>query len=456
MNKFKILPLLLFISFYSAAQVNTSKLNQYIALQNKRIGFSGVVLISKNNKVIYEQAIGKSSVELDIPLTANSKFKIASISKSFTAMLVMLALKDGKLKLSDSLAMYFPDLKGNDWRKITIDQLLSHRSGIPHDEGIVDYWLVKSLLALNNQQALTEIFKMQLLFKPGTDAKYSSPGYFLLAAILEKLYNKSFADILKEKITQPLKMDNTGIYNVRKIIPGISSSYHLLGDSLIVAPFRDFSLMKGSGDMYATAGDMNKWLNSFSGDIWGVGTVKQSFTSHSGKAMHSNDDTYGYGWFIRPASQQLKTACYHGGGTYGCSAIAVWYPDEKLSIVVLSNVSAQPVNEIWADIEKIIFNEPFELPQLKETIKLTPDQLQKYQGLYISEPAGMELQLIASNQQLFAKMGGSPAFEIFPESALSFYGKKMNIKFVFKTNQQGIITSLQADGRGQVITFNKK
>src|SRR5690606_3553269 len=148
-----------------AQSTNASKLlNQYLTIQEKRIGFNGVVLIAKNDTVLYKEAIGKASFELNIPLTINSKFKIASISKSFTAMLTTLAVNEGKVNLNDSLALFFPELKDSLWRRITIDQLLSHRSGIPHNEGIIDYWLFKSLLPLNNKQSIAEIFKTKLLF----------------------------------------------------------------------------------------------------------------------------------------------------------------------------------------------------------------------------------------------------------------------------------------------------
>jgi CubicO group peptidase (beta-lactamase class C family) len=440
-----------------AQQAATGKLlHQYLSIQQKRMGFNGVVLISKNNQLLYKETIGQASVELNVPLHINSVFKIASVTKSFTAMLVMQAVQEQKLTLSDSLASFFPDLKEHAWRSITIEQLLLHRSGIPHNEGIADYWLFKSLLALNRQQALAEIFKTKLLFNPGTSVKYSSPGYFLLATILENLYHKNYDVILKEKITGPLGMSHTGIASTRTIIPGMVAPYHLLGDSLIVAPYRDFSLMKGSGDMYATAGDLLKWANSFSGNQWNDNITRQIFASHPGNVLTNDGDPYGYGWYIRPATDLVKAAYYHGGGSYGCSAITVWYPQQKISVVVLSNVSVLPVNELWADIEKILFNQPFKLPQLNTKLALNVAQLKRFEGQYTSTDGKMELAIIANNQQLYARLGNNPAFEIYPESALGFYGKKVNIKLAFQQDQEGLITGLVADGRGQIITFNKK
>ncbi|MFD2147945.1 serine hydrolase domain-containing protein [Mucilaginibacter antarcticus] len=458
MGRFKslLLVMLLIGSINSWAQPTAAGklLHQYLLVQQKRLGFNGVVLISKNNRIIYTEVIGRSSVELDVPIKANAVFKIASITKSITAMLVMIAVREGRLKLTDSLVTFFPELKEPSWRNITVDQLLSHRSGIPHNEGIADYMLFKALLPLTKQQALAEIFKTKLVFNPGTSAKYSSPGYFLLAAILEDNYKKSYESILKEKITQPLVMNQTGVANTRLVIPNMVSSYHLLGDSLIVAPYRDFSLMKGSGDMYASAGDLLNWTNSFSGDQWG--DIKaQVFAPHSGLPLHNNKDLYGYGWFIHNNAEPTKMAYFHGGGTYGCSALTALYPQKKISIVILSNISTLPVNEIWADIEKIIFNEPFKLPNKTDKVAINAAELNKMAGHYSTDDGKMQLDIMANNKQLYAKLGANPAFEIYPESPLGFYGKKVNIKFTFKQDQEGVITGLLADGRGQNLSFNK-
>lgn len=455
---------LLFVGFLSLSQHcvaqtldgnNIKLLNEYLAIQQKRIGFNGVVLIAKNDTILFNEAFGKASYENNTSLTLGSKFKIASITKSFTAMLTALAVKDGKLNFDDSLAMFYPQLKDSSWRKITIEQMLSHTSGIPHNEGIADYWLFTSLLPLNNQQALDEIFKMKLLFIPGTDVKYSSPGYFMLASILEKIYQQSHANLLKEKITTPLGMAQTGIFNTKAIIADMSYPYHLLGDSLIVAPYRDFSLMKGSGDMYSNAHDLSKWLTSFEGNIWDDEIKEKIFTPHT-KGVNNNDDSYGYGWFIRSSNDHYKLAHYVGGGTFGCSAISVWYPTEKMAIIILSNISTLPVNELWSDLETIIFNKPFKLPEIKRDLKISFDQLEKFKGSYIANTGDTKLLIISENEHLYAKLGNNPIFEIYSVTSLGFYGKKVNVKFTFQQNTEGEIIGLVAEGRGQVLIFNKE
>ncbi|MGN7721175.1 serine hydrolase [Chitinophaga sp. 22620] len=432
--------------FSVACSGQSALLHKYLTAQHERIGFNGVVLVTKNNRVLYQENIGKASQELNVPMSAGAVFRIASVSKQFTAMLVVLAAQEGRLRLDDSLAMFFPALKDPQWRQINLKQLLSHTSGIPHNEGISDYWILKSRLPLTKEQALAEISGMKLLFTPGTDMKYSSPGYFLLACILETVYQRPYASILEEKILQPLQMKHSGVYATGKIVPGMVSAYHLLNDSLIVAPHRDFSLMKGSGDLYSTAEDLAKWNNSFAGnDTWKDSLQKLLFTIHASKTP-----AYGYGWFIRA---DKRRAYFHGGGTFGCSALSAWYPDEKISVVILSNVSVLPVNELWNDIEKIIFNEPFELRN-DRTIQMSAGELGVFTGRYTQ--GTQALSILQADGRLYAKLGNNPAFEIFPEEKHKFFGRKVNVRFTFQLDGEGNVVGVEAEAQGEKRYFRKE
>lgn len=410
-------------------------LEQYLQLQHERIGFSGVLMVYKDQRPLHQVKIGMASNELEIPLSFDSKFRVASVSKQFTAMLTALAMEERKLQAKDSLSVFFPELQDPQWRQITVQQLLAHTSGIPHNEGIADYWTITSRLPLTKEQALQAIFRM----KRSPDAGYSSPGYFLLACILEKVYGKSYAMLLEEKILGPLQMHHTGVLSGHRIITGLTAGYHLLGDSLIMAPYRDYSLMKGSGDLYSTAADLQLWNNSLLDDgRWSADVKRQLFSIHNKKL------SYGYGWYINPE----KTRYWHGGGTFGCSAISAVYEPEKLSIVLLSNVSVLPVNELLADIERIVRGQPFEMPVLQQQIRLGDEQLKAFVGTYVHD--GQELRILQQGNQLYAKMGNRPPFEIYPKSNREFYGKKVNVQLIFKED------GLETEVRGQTLRFNKQ
>lgn len=438
----------LFILLSSIAGAGqTALLQKYLDIQHQRINFNGTVLVTKNTQPLYQLSIGNASQELNIPITPEDVFKIGSITKQFTAVLVVLAAQEGKLKLSDSLPMFFPDLKDSRWRQITLHQLLSHTSGIPHNEGITNYWSMKSCLPFSKARALKEILGMQLLFDPGTDMKYSSPGYLLLASVLESVYHLSYGQLLQEKILVPLQLDHTGEIVTGKVIPGMVSAYHLLNDCLMAAPFRDNSLMKGSGHLYSTAMQLAKWNHGISTDAIVNDTTRSLlFTPHT-----KNPPYYGYGWFIRPGK---RPAYYHGGGTFGCSALSAWYPEEHMSIIILCNVSGLPVNEMWNDIEKIVFKEPFELPEIVSTIQLNAADLGVFAGKYKQNDQLLDINVISG--RLYAKMGSNPTFEIYPEDQLHFFGKKANVRFTFISDENGNITGLKANLRGKDIGIFKK
>lgn len=424
-----------------------NRLQEYLEIQQQRIHFNGVVLVTKDNHVLHRAHTGTASYELNVPMSDETVFRIASVSKQFTAALIALAEEEGRLRPDDSLSTFFPDLADAGWRKISLLQLLSHTSGIPHNEGIPDYWPLKSRLPIYGKQALAEIFAMKLLFKPGTGMHYSSPGYGLLAHILEIVYRQPYAQILEEKILRPLQLRHTDVYTEGRLVPGMASPYHVQGDSLRTAPYRDFSLMKGSGDLYSCAEDLSRWNNSFStSGLWSEKLKERLFTPPFPRISG-----YACGWLIRPEGRR---AWYHGGGTFGCSALSAWYPDEKVSILILSNVSVLPVNELWRDIEKIVFNETFELPALTQSIRMDAAQLQAYAGRYRQEQRELQIMLVGS--QLYAKMGANPAFEIYPENKMTFFGKKVNIRLTFKSDDAEQITGLEADVRGQVHQFIKQ
>ena len=450
-----LIQFLLTVSASNAQQViDGDQLHQYLNIQQQRLGFNGVVMVSSNGRTVFADSIGQASLELGVPLSTKSVFRLASISKSFTATLTLLAINEGKFTIQDSLAKFFPQLKDPQWRKITIDQLLSHRSGIPHNEGIEDYWKEKSTIELSRGMALKEIFSLKLAATPGTESKYSSPGYFLLASILENTYAKSYGDLILEKICIPLQLSHTGQLNNSKIIPHLVSPYQLAEEMLTMAPYRSFSLMKGSGDLYASAGDLLRFANSFGNGKWPLKLEKEMFAAHSEEPV-GHGDLYGYGWFIKNSHEEIPKAYYHGGGSFGVSTLVAFYPEEKLAIALLCNVAVLPVNEIWADLEKMIFGKPFAMPLIRKNMTITTNEIKSLPGNYVSDN-GMQLQVISQSGKLYAKLGNNPLFEIFCEEPMKYYGKKVSIDFIFEEGADGKANQIKAMGMGKLFSFSRK
>ncbi|MDN5204227.1 serine hydrolase domain-containing protein [Fulvivirgaceae bacterium BMA10] len=453
---------LLLLSFTSIAQTPLDydhRLSEYLEIQNRRIGFNGIVMVVDDDGHVVEKKIGLASREFDVPVQSNSKFKIASMTKSLTALLINLAEQEGKLMLDDKISLYFQDLPDDQWNQISIRHLMSHTSGVPHWSGFDNYWSEKSFLPLTQEQILIEIFKMELAFEPGSQFAYSSPAYYLLATILEKIYSDSFDNLLQKKILRKLNLKESGTYDGLTVLSNMSSGYHLISDdSVVVAPARNMATMKGGGNMYATARDVTTWCRSFlTHNYWGTEVIASTFMPMSSlKSPQKDQSLYGRGWYLTKRAGDRPEVFHLGGGTFGYSCNAAIYPEKKWSIVVLTNVSFLPIDDIRNDIEKIVFGLPFELPEdFDDTIELSSEQLKRLVGGYQAEN-GMVLNVIFHQGSLYAKLGPNPPLELHATDNLKFFSKKIDIRFAFQTNEANEIEGLEAKGRGRIDYFQRQ
>ena len=430
------------VHFVFGQQSRKQVLSQYLRTLHTQNGFSGEILVAQKKRVIFQQAIGFSSRELGIALKNNQIYRIASITKTFTGALLVLAQRAGKLKLSDRVCQYIPTLSSQ-FKDITLHQLLTHTAGLPHYEGIQDYWLKKSKYLSKPAEIMAEINQLKLKSKPGSQMKYTSLGYYLLATALENVYQDRYAKILQEKILHPLKMNDSGAENTLAIIPNLATGYHqLTDDQLIKAPHRNYSILKGSGDMYASAKDLLTWCSSF--------TNHQLFTLQEQQLIFGHQE-YGYGWFIGEAPPKHY---YHGGGTWGYSSYLAFYPKEQISIVILSNTSTLPVKEMGRFIEKIVFEHPIKMPLLQKETSQTFDP-KLYAGTFVSDSGKMILKVTTQNSKLYAQLANKPAFKIYFKGKHQFFGRKVAVTFSFEL-KNGQITGLTAQRMGKIFHFNKQ
>ena len=451
-KKSYIIILLLGLSLTADSQTkdftDIQKLETYLNTIHLKKGFNGEILVAQGRNILFQQTVGLASYEHNLELKKGATYRIASITKTFTGTLVAIAQEQGKLNVQDKAIDYINGLSPK-FKDITIAQLLTHTSGLPHNKGIKDYWQTKSKLQMTSEQVITEINALDLLFESGSQMHYSSLGYYLLASILENVYKNNFDHILKHQVLGKLQMTETGNVDNLKIIPQMASGYHLINDdSLVVAPYRNYSMLKGSGDMYSTAIDLLKWNNSFfSNTLLSEETKAILFTKQTNKSGKS----YGYGWYM---SADMPKKRYHGGGTWGYSTHNSMYPDEQISIIILSNISTLPMSAIASDVEKIVFGQPFNIPSIAEVSKKSVN-LEMYNGNFISETSQMVLVIQKVNNSLYAKLGNNPAFEIYPKGNHLFFGKKIEIDITFQINN-GLVSGLRAERMGRTFNFIKE
>ncbi|MEH6537999.1 MAG: serine hydrolase [Psychroserpens sp.] len=326
-----------------------------------RSPFSGSVLVAKKGEIIFQEAYGESDRVTKTPNDIDTKFGIGSVTKQFTAMLIMQLVEENAIKLEDTIGRYISYLPTDKANHITIHQLLSHTSGLPHYNGLQAIGM--SLKDFGNTsyspKALTELIgRTNLVNKPGTEFTYSSLGYDLLGVILEEVSRKSYADLLEEKIVKPLKLKNTGFgtneYISKELARGYSyrevygwdwwTSEH--GGSTTEAPFRDQSTAYAAGGMHSTVMDLFLWSEAVkSHKLLSQELTEVMFTPN----MHGHS----YGWVRNwddVIEKNINVRLHgHGGALAGNSAFIALYDDET-TIIYLSNRSNLKAEEILHQI----------------------------------------------------------------------------------------------------------
>lgn len=345
-----------------------AKLDNYLREALKTENFSGSVLVAKGKKVLLSKGYGMANYEYNIPNTTTTKFRVASLTKAFTAVLVLQLAEEGKLKLDGKVREYLPGYPNINGDSITIHQLLSHTSGLPHYFNIPDYFERYARVPLTETEYVGVFSKIPLLFSPGTKYSYSSPGYFLLGVILEKISGKSYDALLTEKITGPLGMKNTVVEHHDSIIKNKAAGYDYLFDykrdykyaGLANAYYEDVSKAGGAGQILSTVEDLYTWHKALSSqELLSKKYLELLFTP--------NLRQHGYGWNIKDqnvkgAAAKMRVA-EHGGSGLGFLSYISKNLDNGDFIVLLSNRSNAAVENMINDIKAILYGNTYSMPR---------------------------------------------------------------------------------------------
>jgi len=333
MNNFFISFFLLFLLF-SCSPRQTLQTQVDTIFSEFRENTPGVsVLIKKDGKVIFKKGYGLANLENKTPITPKTNFRLASITKQFTAYSIMLLEQERKLSFDDNLTRFFPDFPSYG-RKITIRNILHHTSGLLAYEENVDDTVTAQL---KDEDVLKILMKQDsTYFEPGTKHRYSNSGYVLLALIVEKLSGKTFAEFLKERLFTPLNMTKSIAYE--KGVSEVSNrafGYTKTDSGFVFTDQSLYSAVLGDGGIYSSTLDLVKWDSEISNPVL---LPKKKFESALQKFCLPNGDTvnYGFGWRLDPYRNFERP--YHTGGTSGFSNIYMKIPALDLTIIVLINI----------------------------------------------------------------------------------------------------------------------
>ena len=335
-------------------------LNQYYKFQE----FNGAALVAEKGRVIYKNGFGMANMEWNIPNTPDTRFRLGSITKQFTAMLIMQLVEEGKLKLNVPITTYIPDYPKEQGEKVTIHQLLTHTSGIPN-------YTDQPSFAGIMRNPITPIYliktfwNLPLGFKPGTKFKYSNSGYIVLGYIIEKVTGKTYEEMLKEKIFEPLGMKNSGYDHTAYIIPKRASGYNKIGTDYFNTQYIDMSVPYSAGSIYSTVEDLYLWDQAlYTSKLLSKKYMDKIFTPYSKPPFA---DGYGYGWGLSKkyfdGLKDTLNIVAHGGTINGFNSIILRITNDRDLIVLLNNTGVTNLNEISNKIIDILYDQPYEMPE---------------------------------------------------------------------------------------------
>ncbi|MFD1095571.1 serine hydrolase [Salegentibacter chungangensis] len=357
---------LLFLMSFSAlyAQSKAEKIEKLMQTYHKYGQFNGSVLVAENGKVIYKDGLGMANMEWDIPNTANTKHRLGSITKQFTASLIMLLAEEGKLDQQKPVSTYLPDYPKPMGDEITIHHLLTHTSGIPNYTSFPGFFEEKSRDPYKPEEFVETFADSSLQFTPGEKFAYSNSGYFLLGYIIEKVTGKPYEEVLQEKILTPLGMKDTGYDHQETILKNRASGYEKTGNGYRNAPYLDMSIPYAAGSLYSTAEDLYKWDQAlYTGEILSEASKKKMFTPQ----VPNGSGGYGYGWGMNYSklenSKDSILTIGHGGGINGFNTNIIRVPEDRNLLVLLNNTGGANLSDIGENIKHILYNESYEQPK---------------------------------------------------------------------------------------------
>lgn len=320
----------------------SAKADQLIKAYADKDQFSGTVLISVGDQTVLKKSYGLANREWNIPASDQTVYRIASITKQFTAALILKYQEEGKLKIDDTIGKYYPDAPAS-WSKVTIKHLLNHRSGIPSYTGLPGFMEGQVRI----KRTPTEIIKLTqdkpLSYAPGTQYKYNNTGYALLGYVIEKISGKSYAEAVSEKIFKPLNLNHT-YYETNEIIPQRASGYSQNKGRVVTADYVDMSMPYAAGSLNSTVEDLRSWQSQlFSGKFISQDSLKLMLTDYGSH--------YGFGMSVGDVAGHKVWA--HNGGISGFSAHQSYVPDVQLSVTLLSNRGDFPISSLNEKLDNL-------------------------------------------------------------------------------------------------------
>ncbi|MEI9909560.1 MAG: serine hydrolase domain-containing protein [Bacteroidota bacterium] len=438
----------------------SKQLDEFVTGQQQHFRFNGNVLVAENGKIVFQKSYGYADFDSQCMLNDSSVFELASVSKQFTATGILILKDNGKLKLTDSLRQYFPELP---YSNITLWHMLTHTSGLPdYEEAMNEKW-DKTKIAFNNDMiAFLAKEKSLVLFAPGTHWTYSNTAYAILASIIEKVSGQTFKNFLAQNIFQPLGMQHTRIYNTRRslkdTIPNYAYGYgysdslkkYILPDSDPDASFVIYlDGIQGDGCVNSTTADLLKWDRAVKNHTLLRNETQKEMLKEQAVIDTVKKAYYGFGVFME--KNDFGNIISHSGGWPGYSTFLARNADKDQTYIILSNNNSNS-SALCTTLQNILAGKEVVMPYKHKEIVLDSTALDQFTGTYKTT---VTIKLERKGTKLFRVLQNGSSVELKPEATNKFFysdGSDRQIEFETGADKKVVKAWLIAFGIKTALT----
>ena len=411
-----------------------------LADENKMMGS---VAIDSAGREVYRKTVGFMNTDRK-KADDQTRYRIGSVTKTFTATMIMQLVEEGKLSLSTRLSEYYPRIPQAD--SITVKHMLKHQSGLFNFTNASDYsrWMTEQ----RSREQMLELFRGQEpQFSPGAQTSYSNTNYVLLGYIIEDITGKAYAQQLQQRIVKPLNLQHTyygdGIDSGRNE----AASFRFTQSDWSKAPETDMSIPGGAGGIVSTPDDLTDFISAlFAGELVSQESLDKMTRTEQRLGMGLMKipfyDTYAYG---------------HNGGIDGFQSNLSYFPKEKVAMAFTGNGLNYNMNDILIGILSIYFGKDFQIPSFdQKSITLSTEQMRNYTGTYVSDQLPMDIKVFVEDSALKAQATGQQAFPLSASDETTLYFKPAGITMKFDSLKNGKYQSFRLEQSGGSYQYNRK
>ena len=445
MRRIRLAPIALLLLLFQTVAVGQevateAQLDAVVASYFKADEPGAAVLVMRDGKRLLRKGYGLADVELGVAIQPEHVFRVASITKQFTAVAILQLVEQGKISLADQITKFFPDYP-TQGKTITVEHLLTHTSGMQSYSSKDDF--ISMIRSDLTPQQLIDTFKNDpLQFSPGEQYASGNSAYVILGAIIEKVTGQSYAQYLTSDVFAKAGLTQTYYDDPIRIIPKRVEGYGRNGGAIVKARYVSPTIPYSAGSIISTVDDLAKWTDAVSaGKVVRPDLLQRAWTPY--KLTSGEATTYGYGWEIDHLLGSRVIS--HGGRVMGFTAYALWMPEEKVFVAVLSNTEATPMSTEY--LARRLATYAMGKPWNPVAIAMTAEQLREYEGVYTIDDKTTRTLTVADGK-LFSQRTGGGRLEVLPRARDQFFFNGSFTTVSFERGADGKVTAMVVTQNG--------